>query len=94
MTCYVADTDTGRTFFCGDLGDHCHECGDVAALLCDYPVGNNRTCDRPLCERHAREIAPEIDYCVPHLAEWQQFKDAGGVRRELENVVPFTDRRP
>ena len=74
---------------CGDLGPHCAECGDVGTQLCDYPVGDGKTCDRPVCEFHATEVAPNVDYCPAHHAEWKAFRDAGGVKRELENVVPF-----
>ncbi|MDP1340678.1 hypothetical protein, partial [Klebsiella variicola] len=73
----------------GDLGPHCAECGDVGTQLCDYPVGEGKTCDRPVCEYHAAEVAPNVDYCPAHHAEWKAFRDAGGVKRELENVVPF-----
>ncbi|KTC15362.1 hypothetical protein AO391_25520 [Pseudomonas marginalis ICMP 9505] len=74
---------------CGDLGPHCAECGAVGTQLCDYPVGDGKTCDRPVCEFHAAEVAPNVDYCPSHHTEWKAFRDAGGVKRELENVVPF-----
>ncbi len=74
---------------CGDLGPHCAKCGDVGTQLCDYPVGDGKTCDRPVCEFHAAEVAPNVDYCPAHHTEWKAFRDAGGVKRELENVVPF-----
>jgi hypothetical protein len=28
-------------------------CGMVAGFLCDYPMGRGKTCDAPLCGRHA-----------------------------------------
>ncbi len=74
---------------CGDLDPHCAECGDVGTQLCDYPVGDGKTCDRPVCEYHAAVVAPNVDYCPAHHAEWKAFRDDGGVKRELENVVPF-----
>jgi hypothetical protein len=43
----------------------------------------------PLCESHATEVAPNVHYCPGHLVLWQEFRDAGGVKRELENVVPY-----
>jgi hypothetical protein len=61
----------------------------VGTQLCDFPVGAGKTCDRPICEYHAAEVAPNVDYCPAHHAEWKAFRDAGGVKRELENVVPF-----
>lgn len=32
----------------------CHECGQPATKLCDFPVGAGTTCDRPMCNYHAR----------------------------------------
>lgn len=76
-------------FICGELGQHCAECGAVSDALCDFPVGDGKTCDRPLCEYCAKQVAPDIHYCAGHHAEWQAFRDSGGVQRELQNVVPF-----
>lgn len=81
--------------YCGQLGNPC-SCGCVAAALCDYPVGKDKTCDRILCNDTpcGYKIAPHIDYCHDHYKEWQTFKDAGGVKSVLENVVPFKEGRP
>lgn len=80
----------GQKFFmCGKLGPHCSDCMAVGDLLCDYPVGNGKTCDRVMCSTHAREIAPEIHYCDGHYAEWIKFRDSGGVAEHLKNVVAF-----
>lgn len=46
-----------------------------AARLCDWPLGEGRTCDRPLCERCAVRPATvsslrlddTVDYCPHHL---------------------------
>jgi len=55
-------------------------------------VGDGKTCDRPICPDHATEIAPEIHYCAGHLLMWKEFRDAGGVERELTNVVPYPQK--
>lgn len=89
MPCYIKDRSDGRMFICGDLGPHCAECADLAGYLCDYPVGEGKTCDRGLCESHISEVAPGLHYCAAHMAMWEAYRDSGGVRRELENVVPF-----
>lgn len=92
MPCYIGHTKTGgRLFLCGEFGQHCADtrCMDVATKLCDYPVGDGRTCDMPLCDSHAFNVAPEVDYCPGHALMWRQFVAAGGVERELKNVVPF-----
>lgn len=94
MPCYQFKTsDGGKGFMCGYLGPHCACCADAGDFaLCDFPVGEGKTCDRPLCEEHAHEVAPDLHYCDSHFAEWTKFRDAGGVQRELANVVPF--KRP
>ena len=76
-------------FLCGDLGSHCGACASVGDFLCDFPVGDGKTCDMPLCEGHANEVAPNIHYCPGHMVLWKRFLNAGGVQRELENVVPY-----
>ena len=68
---------------------HCVECVRAAGKLCDFPVGNDKTCDRHLCESCANNVGPEIDYCKAHWQDWKEFKDSGGLKAELENVVPF-----
>ena len=89
MPCYIKDLPEGRMFICGDLGPHCTECQDAAGFLCDFPVGEGKTCDRDLCEVHASEVAPDLHYCTAHMGMWTAYRESGGVRRELENVVPF-----
>jgi hypothetical protein len=89
MPCYFKAQPAGNMFICGDLGEHCADCSWVADFLCDYPVGDDKTCSRPICEEHAHEVAPGVHYCSGHLAKWQEFRAAGGVERELANVVPF-----
>jgi len=90
MACYIHKDKDGRTFhICGKLGKHCADCRDVATKLCDYPVGDGKTCDRGTCENHSHNIAPDIDYCDSHFKIWEEFRKAGGVKKCLENVVPY-----
>ena len=92
VTCYTIHMNGGgKAFLCGDLGPHCGDanCGDVGTLLCDFPVSNGKTCDMPLCDAHAFEAAPEIHYCHGHALMWREFREGGGVKKELENVVPY-----
>lgn len=35
------------------------------------------------------ELAPNIHYCPGHALLWREFRDSGGVKQELENVVPY-----
>lgn len=93
MACNIIKNRDGTIIFmCGDKMPQlapCAECGDVADILCDYPVGDGVTCDRNLCPDCAVEVAPNLHYCKPHYEMWKQFKESGGVRDVLENVVPF-----
>jgi len=80
----------GWGFIRGRLGDPC-SCGCIAVALCDYPVGGGKTCDRKLCNDTpcGHHVGPDTDYCQDHYKEWIKFRDAGGVKDVLENVVPF-----
>lgn len=92
MPCYIERTTDGETMFlCGDLGPHCAAEGCAASTdnLCDYPVGDGKTCDLPLCDSHAYEVAPNVHYCPGHLVLWREFRESGRMDAELENVVPF-----
>ena len=92
MACYPIYDDKGERigFMCGDFGSACVECGAVADNLCDYPVGDNKTCDRLLCERCAKNVSVNIDYCPGHFEEWKQFEQSGEVKKVLKNVIPFS----
>ncbi len=91
MPCYAIFDNNGKQVarLTGDLGPSCGACGGIADFLCDYPVGEGLTCDRPVCERHAGEVAPDIHYCPGHLEQWRAFEESGGVKRVLESVIPF-----
>ena len=94
MTCNITKTRDGeKLFMCGEKMlqlDVCADCRYVADILCDYPVGDGLTCDRNLCADCAVEVAPNLHYCKPHFEMWKQFKESGGVRDVLQNVVPFS----
>ncbi|KQP02575.1 hypothetical protein [Pseudorhodoferax sp. Leaf265] len=74
---------------CGDLGDHCADCADFGDFLCDFPVGEGATCDRPMCPAHSTEIGPNTHYCATHRSMWEAYRAAGGVNTELARVVSF-----
>lgn len=49
----------------------CRFCGEIATALCDYPMGDGKTCDLPLCDRHRIKQGAEwqdIDFCPTHEA--------------------------
>lgn len=92
MPCYrVPMKSGGHMFMCGDLGDHCTatNCSDVSDYLCDYPVGDGKTCDLSLCQSHAYEVAPDIHYCPSHLELWVKFSESGGAQEALKNVEAY-----
>jgi hypothetical protein len=47
------------------------ECGRIADLLCDYPIGRGKTCDLGLCPEHAFAVAEEKHLCLLHHAEFR-----------------------
>ena len=44
----------------------CHYCGKPAMVLCDYPLGNGKTCDKPMCNSCRTKIGPNLDVCREH----------------------------
>ena len=88
--CRAKENTAGQTMFiCGDLGEHCADCSALGEFLCDFPVGEGKTCDRPICEQHAHEIGPELHYCKAHHQMWQDFRNQGGVDAALRNVIAY-----
>lgn len=78
MTCYTIHVESGAiAFVCGRLGPHCaeHGCSDVGVNLCDYAIGDDVTCSRPICPAHSFNAAPGIDYCPGHAVLWREFKE-------------------
>lgn len=91
MPCYSTRDRQGnrKGFICGNLGPHCVDCGAVADVLCDFPVGKGKTCDRTICEHCAHLVAENTDYCEQHARIWREFKESGSLEKELKKVVPF-----
>jgi hypothetical protein len=44
----------------------CKWCEKPSTKLCDYPVTQDRTCDAPMCNEHAKSQAANIDTCPSH----------------------------
>lgn len=57
----------------------CSECGDnypvVVEFLCDFPIGDEKTCDRLLCKTCARVVGKDMHYCESHYQEWKEFRE-------------------
>lgn len=58
---------TGPLLLCGVPDGKVCACGYLADYLCDWPMGEGKTCDAPLCEDHA--IPPEVDLSALRLSE-------------------------
>jgi hypothetical protein len=41
-------------------------CGQPSTLLCDWPIGGGKTCDRPMCASCATEVGPDKHLCAGH----------------------------
>lgn len=41
----------------------------LAGKLCDFPLGNGKTCDAAVCDKHATSGGKNIDYCPDHQTE-------------------------
>lgn len=78
MACRTTLMDDGSLMFiCGEgLEDAavCKECGHLADNLCDFPIGNGKTCDAALCERHSLLALENTHYCPAHAKEYGQFQ--------------------
>jgi len=68
-------------------GHHC-ACGSLATLLCDQPLTGGRTCDRPLCERCATEVAADFHLCPQHM----RFRHGSQEELNLGTLVAAGDR--
>lgn len=49
----------------------CAQCGRASTILCDWKIGNGKTCDVPCCRSCAHSVAYEKDLCGKHWDEWQ-----------------------
>jgi len=47
----------------------CIVCGMYAGFLCDFDIGEGKTCDNPVCAQHRVRIALNVDHCPEHK-EW------------------------
>ena len=78
-----------KVFLHGDLGPHCTDCAAPSDVLCDYPVGDGKTCDRPMCGDHAYHVSTDTDYCRDHFIMWQEYLASERGYDVLHNVTPI-----
>jgi len=67
--------EDGLRFACGagkpePNCDH-PDCWYLADNLCDYPIGDGKTCDLLLCFEHRFSMGSNIDFCRIHYLEHQ-----------------------
>lgn len=51
-----------------EISGRTQRCMGISSLLCDWPVDGG-TCDAPLCEEHAHQVAADRHFCPRHRAE-------------------------
>jgi hypothetical protein len=68
----------------GRKWDYCKFClreGNrvLSGKLCDFVVSSpqvvthKRTCDAPMCDKHAQSIGPDLDHCPDHAKQGEMF---------------------
>jgi hypothetical protein len=75
--CEHLNINGSHVIVCG--GRHCERycaCGRPCEFLCDWKVRGKKsgTCDRPICARHAKRVAPEKHLCPEHQEAWDNWK--------------------
>jgi len=73
-------------WICGEAITPCNSCGDPSDYLCDFPVGEGKTCDLPLCGFHACELREELHLCPIHR-EMYRATGAGRIQERGELVL-------
>lgn len=49
-------------------------CGNKVTRLCDWKVGQGRTCDTGMCGQCTTSPAKDKDLCSGHAESWQQMQ--------------------
>ena len=64
---YVSPDGEFVTICCGKRkSTPCHYCGNPSTSLCDHPIENGKTCDKPLCNNCRDHAGADLDYCREH----------------------------
>jgi hypothetical protein len=75
-------------FICGDAITPCSQCGDPSDYLCDFPVGDGKICDLPLCGFHTCEVGEEKHFCPTHTAMYRASGASRLIERGKLELVP------
>lgn len=66
----------------------CSECSFIADSLCDFPIGEGKTCDMALCDDHAHPIGPDRHLCPIHAAMFN--REGGEAPIKMKRIELFT----
>lgn len=66
MPCQRFETADGMVGIICTKTVYCAYCRKPHTSLCDYPVGDNKTCDKPMCSDCRTIIGDNIDVCREH----------------------------
>lgn len=77
MKCTMLKVNGSDVIVCGSRWRHlsCVVCKAPAPRLCDWNVGNGKTCDAPICAEHSYQPAPDKDLCPRHAEQWKQRQE-------------------
>jgi hypothetical protein len=82
MQCVLQKLPGGQAvILCGKFRQRIPKCfcGAEVARLCDFPLGKGKTCDRPVCARHAKRVGPDHDLCPIHAKDWANRTGQGSL---------------
>jgi len=51
----------------------CRSCAQPAPFLCDFRLGNGKTCDAPICADHAWQPAEDKHLCPQHQLGYRRW---------------------
>lgn len=49
-------------------------CGHGAKFHCDWKKSADELCDKPICQKHAKEVGPDKHLCPFHQLQYQSWK--------------------
>ncbi len=76
MTCTPIKLDNGGVaIVCTprQRAKRCSACGRAARLLCDWKIGDGKTCDKPICAMHAQEVGEDKHLCPEHQEQYRAW---------------------
>lgn len=81
MICRVVNVGGVTAIVCGPKPrpKQCSSgCGTPASLLCDWKMGDGKTCDAPICRACAKEVDEDKHLCREHQTAYHEWLAARG----------------